>query len=123
MLALNAPGSDAAPPDSVSRPCTSPGACTSSHGSSVPHRDAPDGAGHAARKARMSTWTPHAAASSAMRSTCSVVDESRYSSPRSARIIASGSAQQKAAGVRPDLRVRLWFFCAGEGVAYILGIG
>ena len=70
----------------------------------------------------MSTWTPDAAASSAMRSTCAVVDESRYSSPQTEHIIARGSAQHTTAGVRLDLRVRLWASCAGEGVAYILGM-
>ena len=94
MPALNAPGIDVAPPDRVPRPCTGPGAARPTEPVTPP--------------------------SSAMRSTCSVVDESRYSSPQLAHIIACASAQHKTAGVRLVVRVRLWFFCAGEGVAYIL---
>ena len=70
----------------------------------------------------MSTWTPDAAASSAMRSTCAVVDESRYSSPQTEHIIARGSAQHRTAGVRLVVQVRLKLFPAVEGVAYVLGM-
>jgi len=98
---------------------------TASHGSSVSHGDAPAARGRRTRSRRAEGPDVHLdpGRGGLLSHAQHLLGGGRVEmSAHTDHIIACGSAQHKTAGVRLDLRVRLWFFSAGEGVAYILGM-